>query len=143
MAEDSQNGWGLAANGCSGNAEIHVDSRFISESDSDSELWQLEIHLPNFYLRFAIQGPGLVSDLITFLQCHMDQEEFHETQLGNLGDCTVSLLKCDECAGHFIFLVSSNTGAVRFDIFSKEARDFVAALEDASADLVRSGEDLP
>ena len=136
MSEDMENGWGSSASGRSGDISIHVNSQFLEGSSSDSELWELEFELPNFYLRFAIRSPNLVSDLLAFLQRHMNQAEFHEVELGKLGDSEVWLLKCSECAGHFIFLVASNTGAVRFNIFSNEASEFVAALAEAVNDLI-------
>ena len=130
VAESTNTGWGCAAVGRCGDASIDLD-----EAISVPDRWELTIELSRFYLRFAVPGPSVVTQLRKFLDRYVNQTTSGELSLGTLGSANVVIVKDDECLDRFWLRVLADDGAVDQTLLGDVVSDLIGAVQQAEADL--------
>ena len=102
-----------------------------------ADRWELTIEMSRFYLRFAVPGPSVVTQLRKFLDSYLNQPTSGELPLGTLGSANVVIVKDDECLDRFWLRVLADNGAVDQTILDDVVLDLISAVQQAEEDLER------
>jgi hypothetical protein len=130
---------GLAANGSAGGWEVATD-----ETLSGREKWFAQIEGPSLYLYFQIPSPGIVGDIIRFLeQCWPAKERAAHSPGGNgskrIGGshwASVRLLRdAERPEGCFLTVGPSARPCARFFLAGEDVANLTRALQQAQDDL--------
>ena len=119
--------WGLMACGRSGETSIDID-----ESISGPEIYELEISISRWSLRFRIDDPSIVNDFLAFFENKKDRI----LQLGQFNDNEVQILRDDEFSDRFFIVIDGSTGRLDYTIAGRwEIDELIIALQQIIEDL--------
>lgn len=118
--------WGLAAAGRHGRIEIVLD-----EPVGHLGPWQLELSGGGWQLVLAVDSPGVVQGLSTFVKQHGGRKVFAEFPVGSFEEAVVALVKDSEFADRFWLRVRGGAGTMaEFTFDGEDAVALDRALEE-------------
>jgi hypothetical protein len=141
--ENDNEGFGLMANGASGDWEVAVD---VTTKGPDR--WFVQIEGPSVYFSFGVSSPVMISKALDFLgECSSSTvpharspAEKGSLVLGQRRDTPVILVRDDEYRDRYFLVIGQEADAVvRFTIAGKDLGDIKEALRQATEDIEDEG----
>lgn len=118
--------WGCAAFGRSGEVFVHVNV-----TTARPARWELDIALPSFQLRFAIESSVAVIELHDFLTVG----DADNLTIGLIAATPLTIIRDREFDDRFFLVLSTSDGAIHYSVAGEILTDLIAALADAVSDL--------
>lgn len=132
--------WGLAGSGIAGKVRIEVD-----EATSAPGSWELCLSAGGLDLRFPIEGPATVSNILDFAKAHYGKvhgdgkcQSFSEVASLNFdlpGNYDIWISKDGERPDRFHFVIMRDDLRIGIDLHDPEVSDLILAMERLQADL--------
>ncbi len=129
---DNADQWGLAALGCHGNIEVHLDEPIGAASP-----WQLQLRGKGWQFIFDVAGASAVRDFAAFVKVHANRTVFAEHRVGLFQAADVVIVKDSEFADRFWLRICGSGQMAEATIQDEDAIAFGIALDDLISDLAQ------